>query len=124
MYCRLRGLLAPVVAFSRSSSRWPLAARSLEALEASAALSQRFGDQRLAGMPEQVVERERDGNLGSEEKVIAAAAEAPLQFGEGQRAAVPPGQQFRVADEILGQGRRGPGELGKLGRQGLQVARV
>jgi hypothetical protein len=36
VYCRLRGLLAPVVAFSRSSSRWPLAARSLEALEASA----------------------------------------------------------------------------------------
>ena len=35
VYCRLRGLLAPVVAFSRSSSRWPLAARSLEALEAS-----------------------------------------------------------------------------------------
>jgi hypothetical protein len=36
VYCHLRGLLAPVVAFSRSFSRWPLAARSSEALEASA----------------------------------------------------------------------------------------
>ncbi len=36
VYCRLWELLAPVVAFSRSSSRWPLAVRSSGFLEALA----------------------------------------------------------------------------------------
>jgi hypothetical protein len=44
VYCRLWELLAPVVAFSRSSSRWPLVVRSSGFLEALALVRLACGD--------------------------------------------------------------------------------
>src|SRR5260370_34640930 len=84
-------------------------------LEQEAALGERRVEQRAVVEKEQLEGHKTDRHLGAGEEIDLLAAEALLELGEGDGAAVAPSDDFAVGDEITSDATDGIEKLGKFG---------
>ena len=89
--------------------------RGKKALQEEAALGKRSVEQGAAVEEEQVEGDEADGNLRAGEEIDLFPAEALLEFGERDGAAVAPSDDFAVEDEIAGDVADRVEQLGEFG---------
>src|SRR5216684_8537990 len=86
-----------------------------KALQEEAALGERSVEQGAVIEKEQIEGHKTDRHLGAGEEIDLLAAEALLEFREGNGAAVAPADDFAVEDEIASDVADGIEKLGKFG---------